>query len=129
MEQDISDYVEGQAPMTEEKREMQIYGMKPIELFAEELLDGNIIYNRGEWNWDTGKSEPVYFNPGEEYEYTMDKLWGKYNEFLESKAAGDRIDRRSKKSFGKEIRTLVKIENINQHRHGGTPIILTISRV
>ena len=129
MEQDISKYRTGCAPMTTDKMDMAVYSMKPIEVFVEELLEGEIIYKKTSWNINEKIKIPdQYFEAGERYEITMKELWDFYNTFLDSKSAGDRIERKTKLSFSKEIRRLLKIENVSKDRHNGCPIFLTIEK-
>ncbi|KAI9089881.1 hypothetical protein DFS34DRAFT_673081 [Phlyctochytrium arcticum] len=143
LDMDLSDFDPREVPMTDEKREMAIFTRSPIDLFVDELLDGNIIktpsrkqhiegrFSGNEWVDGTYvDTEPEYFEIGEQYEMTMDELFGHYHKFCyEDKQGGRMSEQLSKRGFGKLIRQKVWIKNATTNRRGGTPITLKIEKI
>lgn len=112
---DVSDFVVGQALSTPEKEDMKIFAMRPVELFASELMAGNI---RDEMD--------VYFQAGNTYQTTMTDLFKIYNNFIKDNDGGG--DKVTIKGFGKLVRQCLCIKNITTNRNGGTPIDLILKK-
>ena len=55
---------------------MRVYAMRPIELFVEEMMLGDM---KNETDPNTN-----YFEKGTSHEYSMNKLWNKYQDFCDS---------------------------------------------
>ncbi|TPX52795.1 hypothetical protein PhCBS80983_g06452 [Powellomyces hirtus] len=136
MSLDLDDFVIQDVPKTAEKEEMKVYGMKPIELFVEEMPNGDLASQEGyqhTFKDDKGYVEhtetpTVYFNPGQTYQISMDSLFQRFLDFCKDEAG--RVDSKmSKRSFSMQIRKLLQIENCSTDRHGGTPITLRVEKV
>ncbi|KAI9091430.1 hypothetical protein DFS34DRAFT_670029 [Phlyctochytrium arcticum] len=135
MQRDLSSFNVRNIPETEEKQDMKIWAKTPIELFADELLDGNIAYRKNatlEHPDDKFKGAPLpdlYFEKGEEYDTSMNELFRFYREFVDSGHAGRKAGgEMSKIGFSRLIRKFVNIHNESKDRHGGTPIVLRVAR-
>ncbi|KNC97210.1 uncharacterized protein SPPG_07597 [Spizellomyces punctatus DAOM BR117] len=126
MQMDLTGFNLCKIPVTEEKAEMAIYSMDPLELFVDDLLNGNI--SKG-FTYVDGERTQEWMLPGETYEMTMDELFSLYQTFLQSGAAGRRLVDMSKMGFSKKIRRMVQIANLSHHRHGGTRIAVRMSKV
>ncbi|KAI9007408.1 hypothetical protein BC832DRAFT_539542 [Gaertneriomyces semiglobifer] len=125
---DLTGFNPRKVPDTQEKEDMKVWAKTPSELFADDLLEGNIIYqnlvNR------EGKREAQYFEQGKTYEITTEVLFSKYKEFIEQgyggrKANGDVC----LKGFGKLIKKRLQIAPRSTNRRNGTQINLTVARV
>ncbi|KAI9093839.1 hypothetical protein DFS34DRAFT_696561 [Phlyctochytrium arcticum] len=131
MSLDLSQFNVRNIPHTEEKDDMRVMAMSPLDLFVEEALDGAIVYEKGRWDEETKtRSDDVYFQAGETYQTTMNELFDHYVEFYGSSRSGHtrHNGQLAKKAFGKVIRRKLVIENCTKDRHGGTRIRLTIAR-
>ncbi|KAI9090000.1 hypothetical protein DFS34DRAFT_654286 [Phlyctochytrium arcticum] len=131
MSLDLSKFNVRNIPHTEEKEDMRVMAMNPLDLFVEEMLDGGIVHEKGKWDEETKtKSDAAYFQPGEKYQMTMVELFERYVEFYGSSHSGCVRHKGllGKKAFGKVIRRKLAIENATQNRNGGTKIKLTVAR-
>ena len=124
MEQDVSDFRVGQAPDTGEKEVMKEYAKTSMERFVDDLIDGNVeCKGRQDHEGAQEYHEPEYFSPGETYETTMVYLYGVF------KKPYNPDKNLTTKLFGRSLRRMVNITNKTEHRHGGTPVSLTVRRM
>ena len=123
MQLDISIFNPREIPETQEKHDMKVFAMNPIDLFVDEILSGEIIFKISYLD-----ETHQYFESGKTYEYTMSKLWSKYDEFCKSGKAGRLTVNLTKQTFCRDIRKKIVIKDKTQDRHHGIKIWLTISR-
>ena len=116
-------------PETEEKKEMRLYSKTPIELFADELLDGNIPANI-EYD-DEGRIEgKTYFDKNETYEVTLDTLFQRYQEWFRAGNAGNVRNELSKPIFSRKLRGMVNLKDATPgNRLGGVKCLLKVEPV
>ncbi|KAI9017265.1 hypothetical protein BC832DRAFT_588527 [Gaertneriomyces semiglobifer] len=125
---DLTGFHPRKVPETQEKEDMKVWAKTPLELFADDLLEGNIIYQN--LANKEGKREAQYFEQGKTYEITTEVFFSKYKEFIEQgyggrKANGDIC----LKGFGKLIKKRLQIAPRSTNRRNGTQITLTVAQV
>ncbi|KAI8995958.1 hypothetical protein BC832DRAFT_595777 [Gaertneriomyces semiglobifer] len=139
MERDLSAFNVRDIPETEEKQSMKIYAKAPLELFADDLLNGQIKINsvvtlcadseeeEEEEEGEHGR-QSLYFERNKTYETTINVLFNLYREYVDAGFAGRKAGADLPKiAFSRAIRKHLKIENKSGHRHNGTPILLTVA--
>ncbi len=128
---DLTDVRISEIPQTEEKEDMKVWAMKPIDLFVEELVTGKIVESPASTKFEEDEvvTHPAkHFKVGELYETTIDVLFQRFQQFIESGEAGDRRATLCKMGFSKLIRKRVKIENLTQDTHGGVKVSMKVEK-
>ena len=117
-------------PMTEEKRAMKIYSMDSLELFVDEIKENRVL--RSDWRdleipdnieelLENGELDPRCFT-GVPTETNMDYLWKTYERYCEEEGIKSTYN---KKTFGKSIRNMLKIDNVSKARRNGTRVYMS----
>lgn len=125
MKLDLGDFNVRQVPHTAEKEEMRAYCMSPIEQFVHEMKSGCVPLEY-EHSIEKGMQPKTYYEPGSEYETTMDELWSTFLRFCKDNNAGGRGDLMTKIAFSRKIRSMLDIVNRSKDRHNGTLITLEL---
>ncbi|KAJ3144009.1 hypothetical protein HDU89_000960, partial [Geranomyces variabilis] len=95
------------AQETTEKREMAGYSRAPLDLFVDDLLEGNVVYkdvpgHRADGEWV--QSEKEYFEAGNTYQTSMDRMFTCFVSFCNTDQAGRVDSKLNKQVFGKLLR-------------------------
>ncbi|KAI9099360.1 hypothetical protein DFS34DRAFT_649083 [Phlyctochytrium arcticum] len=117
MSLDLSEFEVGDIPFTQAKEDMKVYAMSPLEMFVEDVKDGNM------------RSDVVYgeyYEKGATHETTMDHIFDQYIKFIEDKKAGSVRTIMAKIGFSMKIRKILIIKDRSKSRHKGTPVYLKL---
>lgn len=117
MNMDIDGFNPRNVPDSDEKESMKIHSMSSIELFCEDVKNGEIPFK---------DDESQYYEQGKVYDMNINDLWNLYSGFCAQKKAGNYNQIVSKAVFSKKIRKLLNITDKTSNRNGGAKIRLSI---